>query len=135
MMSQPRQAQPPPTAVPNAVESSRSLHTTKLYPWPSQSAAWSATSDDTGVYYTKDEVIAVHVGLHLRGAFSLTPLTSSRGQILCMVMATHYARLFRHLPHAIVLSRYTSHHVAIRNGTGATDVRDMRHCHGRALAR
>ena len=40
-------------------------------------------------------------------------------------MAAHYARLFRHLPHAMVLSRYTSHHVAIRNGTGATDVRDI----------
>ena len=86
---------------------------------------WRLVRDHTGVYYTKDEVIAVHVGLHLRGAFLLAPLTSPRGQILCMVMATHYARLFRHLPHAVVLSRYTSHHVAIRNGTGATRVGDI----------
>ena len=86
---------------------------------------WRLVRDGTGVYYVIDEVIAVHVGLHLRGAFSLAPLTSPRGQILCMVMAAHYARLYRHLPHAMVLSRYTSHHVAIRNGTGATDVRDI----------
>jgi len=77
---------------------------------------WRLVRDDTGVYYTKDEVIAVHVGLHLRGAFSLAPLTSSRSQILCMIMATHYARLFRQLRHAIALSKYTSHHVAIRAG-------------------
>jgi hypothetical protein len=42
-----------------------------------------------------------------------------------MVMATRYARLFRRLRHAIVLSKYTSHHVAIRNGTGATQVDDI----------
>ena len=42
-----------------------------------------------------------------------------------MVMAAHYARSFRQLRHAIVLSKYTSHHVAIRSGTGATDVRDI----------
>ena len=86
---------------------------------------WRLVRDDTGVYYTKDEVIAMHVGLHRHGVFSLAPLTSSRGQILCMVMAAHYARLFRRLRHAIVLSKYTSHHVAIRNGTGATGVHDI----------
>ena len=86
---------------------------------------WRLVRDDTGTYYVKEDVIAVHVGLHLRGTFLLAPLTSSRGQILCMVMATHYARLFRRLRHAIVLTRYTSHHVAIRNGTGATDVHDI----------
>ena len=42
-----------------------------------------------------------------------------------MVMAALYARRFRQLRHAIVLSKYTSHHNAIRNGTGATDVRDI----------
>ena len=86
---------------------------------------WRLVRDDTGVYYTKDEVIAVHVGLHLRGTFLLAPLTSPRGQILCMVMAAHYARSFRKLRHAIVLSKYTSHHVAIRSGTDAIDVRDI----------
>ena len=86
---------------------------------------WRQVRDGTGTYYVIDEVVAVHVGLHLRGAFSLAPLTSPRGQILCMVMAAHYARLYRRLPHAMILSRYTSHHVAIRNGTGATDVRDI----------
>ena len=36
----------------------------------------------TGVYYMKEEVIAVHVGLHLRDTFMLAPLTSPRGQVL-----------------------------------------------------
>ena len=86
---------------------------------------WRLVRDDTGVYYTKDEVIAMHLGLHRHGVFSLAPLTSSRGQILCMIMAVHYARLFRQLRHAIVQSKYTSHHVAIRSGTGATGVHDI----------
>ena len=86
---------------------------------------WRLVRDDTGVYYTKEEVIAVQVGLPQGDTFSLAPLTANRGQILCMVMATRYARLFRRLRHAIVLSKYTSHHVAIRNGTGATQVDDI----------
>ena len=85
---------------------------------------WRLVRDETGVW-CKDEVIPVHDGLHLRDILLLAPLTSSRGQVLCMVMAALYARRFRQLRHAIVLSKYTSHHNAIHNGTGATDVCDI----------
>ena len=43
---------------------------------------WRLVRDTTGVYYAKDQVIAVHVGLYLRDTFKLAPLTPPRGQMI-----------------------------------------------------